>query len=101
MLKAASIIVKYDEKSFRYNPGNLRDGDSSEHSDEENIRERLQLTVGKAANNLSHVSSGSQTFKEQHLPTDNTDNNGQVSSSPPALDYKEETKKLVLTQIEE
>lgn len=61
MLKAASIIVEVDEKHFCYNPTILKDllDNNSEQSEEELIEERIQLTVSKAANNLSLQSSGS------------------------------------------
>jgi len=58
VLKAANIIVEFDDKHFRYNPAILQDFDFSPSSkNEELIEEQLQLTIGKPAHSLK--SSGS------------------------------------------
>ena len=63
VLKAASIIVEYDDKHFRYNPAVLKEFEiQAGQSEEEIIQERLQLTAGKGPHNMSINSSGSQTF---------------------------------------
>ena len=87
-MKAASIIVEYDDKHFRYNPIVLRDLDNnSHHSEEELNEERLLLTGCKAAINLSLQSSTSQTFNQQRQ-TEHTDGHPTNNSPEAALDYE-------------
>ena len=58
VLKAANIIVEFDEKHFRYNPAILQDFDFSPSSkNEELIEEQLQLTIGKPAHSLKSCGS--------------------------------------------
>ena len=92
VLKAASIIVEYDEKNFRYNPGILHEVEMSEQSEDEIIEEKL-LEVHR---NNKVVKNPSSLQSQERVQTDHTDGNV-ASSSPPggaSFDYESETKSL-------
>ena len=62
VLKAASIIVEYDDMHYRYNPSILREQDGSKGDplcENDLIQERIRSSNIKATNNLSLQSSGS------------------------------------------